>query len=79
MGYMRTVDILPELRDEVMAASPGEVLPEPIRTRMGVHVVRVRAGEDMDSLAAHYTQRVWAREKAGRFGPLTERSAGYSR
>jgi peptidyl-prolyl cis-trans isomerase C len=37
----------------------------------------VRAGEDMDSLAARYSQRVWAREKGGRFGPLTERSAGY--
>ena len=37
----------------------------------------ILAGADMDALAREHTQRLWAREKGGRFGPLTERSLGY--
>ena len=41
MGDLRREQLLPEMRDPVWSAEPGQVLPRPIHTRMGFHVVKV--------------------------------------
>lgn len=41
MGYMRKEELLPQLREAVWNARPGELLPQPFKTRLGYHVVKV--------------------------------------
>ena len=41
MGFLQRGDLLPEMRDPVWSAEPGQVLPAPVHTRMGYHVVKV--------------------------------------
>lgn len=41
MGYMRKDLLMPEFREQVWAMKTGEIYPQPLKTRLGFHVVKL--------------------------------------
>jgi peptidyl-prolyl cis-trans isomerase C len=43
LGFFRRADMIPEFADAAFALQPGEISPEPVRTRFGWHIIKVEA------------------------------------
>lgn len=73
MGYLRREQLLPEMRDLVWQARPGQLLPAPVRTRMGYHVIEVtdhrrRTREEMRAELGGEVRRALQRQREAALG-----------
>ena len=66
MSFLRKTQLLPEIADAVWAGALGELHPEPIRTRMGYHVVKLieRRWRSLAEQSAALTARLQRLEKS---------------
>lgn len=68
MGYMRREQLLEGLRDAVWKAPPGQVIPRPLHSRLGVHVVEVteHRRRSLEEMRAELAGEVRRRKKRAR-------------
>jgi peptidyl-prolyl cis-trans isomerase C len=83
MGWVRREQLLPEFRGPVWSALPGTVLPDPIRTHMGYHVIRVtdhrqRTRTEMDAELRGEVRRELRRGRESELSAQLRTRYGYS-
>lgn len=72
MGYMRKDMLMPEFREQVWTLPAGQVYPQPLRSRLGYHVVKATEHRKigLDSLRGALVEELQARRRQTLRGQL---------
>lgn len=84
LGQLAAGDTVPEFETALRGLAPGQISPQPVRTRFGIHVIRLDArvaGEVLpfdyvrDKIAAFLSEGQWRLEAAAFIGRLVADAA----